>query len=410
MSKAFELRPSIAAGERLLHLDVLRGLALFGVLLVNLENFSGYEWAKEAGQPYPMGPMGGILSELTRILLEGKAAALLSLLFGAGLAIQYENAVRSGHSYWRSAMPRIAVLGLLGTAHSILLWNLDILLDYALIALLVMPFLRLSAGRVLWAIPVVMLTAGLIAAPLLAFSLEPAPAQIHALSLQHYGQGGWLDALQFRVWELLHVVGPMRLANRLVILAPFFIVGVAAWKAGVLSVPERHRRALLRLFVAFLSLGLLANLLPQEELNRWANTLSFRPLRIFIKATSFFAREALTLGYAAGILLLLQRPRWRNGLVVLAPLGRMALTQYLLQSVVCTWIFYGFGLGLYGRLPMDVVLQLGVLIFLLQVFSSRIWLARFRIGPAEWVWRRLSYGSSPRRDQGNSPTGSMGPV
>ncbi|KLD71183.1 hypothetical protein Y887_07950 [Xanthomonas pisi DSM 18956] len=397
MSAEVVSQDPVARGERLLQLDVLRGLALFGVLLVNIGYFCGADLAQEAGIAYPLGDFGGLAGDLVRVLLENKAAALLSILFGAGLAIQADRASDRGQSRWPFALRRSAVLALLGSVHTFLLWNVDILLDYALISLMVLPFLRLSAGRVLWAIPVVLIVSAVIAGPMQALATDLPPAQAYTLGLQHYGQGGWLDALQYRWWETLHVIGPMRIANRFVILAPFFIVGVAAWKGGWLSAPDAHRRRLRQVFVLCFSFGLVANAVPQEALHAWVNQLALQPLRVLIKVTFFFAKFALTLGYAAGILLLLQRSRWRVWLGVFAPLGRMALTQYLLQSLVCTWIFYGFGLGQYGRMPLDLALALGVLLFAMQVISSRWWLARFSIGPVEWLWRRLSYGGIRQR-------------
>ncbi|MEO8010185.1 MAG: DUF418 domain-containing protein [Dokdonella sp.] len=383
--------PSVP-GERLLQLDVLRGLAIFGVLMVIIGYFCGADLALEAGLSYSMGWGGERLYALSGVLLEGKAAALLAILFGAGLAIQHESGVKRGVSGLPFALRRTAALALIGTLHTFLLSNIDILLDYAVISLLVLPFLRLSAGRILWAIPLVLLAAGLISAPALMFALDLPAAEMHELNLAHYGQGSWFDALEYRIWETVAVVGPMRLANRLVILAPFFIVGVAAWKSGLLLAPAQHRRTLVWVFVLCFGCGLVANLLPQEDLNRWANQLSVRPLRVLIKASFFLAKLCLTFGYAAGVLLLLQHSMWRRCLAVMAPLGRMALTQYLLQSVICTTIFYGFGIGLYGKLPMIWVLLLGVSLFALQVIASWIWLAHFRLGPVEWVWRRLSYG------------------
>ncbi|MCB1612560.1 MAG: hypothetical protein KDI60_12525, partial [Xanthomonadales bacterium] len=176
-------------------MDVLRGLALFGVLLVNIGYFCGADLAQEAGVAYPPGNFGSVAGELVRVLLENKAAALLSILFGAGLAIQAERASVKGQSRWPFALRRSGVLALLGSVHTFLLWNVDILLDYALISLMVLPFLRLSAGRVLWAIPVVLIASAVIAAPMLALATDLPPAQTYSQALQHYGQGGWLDAL-----------------------------------------------------------------------------------------------------------------------------------------------------------------------------------------------------------------------
>lgn len=389
------LRPT-TPGERLLQLDVLRGLALFGVLIVNLGVFSGSDFAVEAHLPYPMGWGGAGLAFLRDVLLESKAAALLAMLFGAGLAIQWEHATERGIAYLPFALRRAGALALLGLAHTFLLWNVDILLDYAVISLLLLPFMRLRGGRILWAIPCLVVVTLLLALP--ALRVPDASNQSglsFALQQQHYGAASWLEALRFRASEFVHLVGPQRLANRLPILTPFFILGVYFWRKGLFAEPEHHRPALRRLFIACFVLGLLSNLVPQDRLHAAVAVIPFQPLRILIKATAFFARPALTVGYAAGILLLVGQARWRRVLGVFAPLGRMTLTQYLLQSVFCTLVFNGYGLGLYGKVPMNLCILGGVAAFALQVWTSRLWLARFRLGPVEWLWRRMTYRARP---------------
>lgn len=383
-----------APRERLLALDVLRGLALLGVLLVNLGEFSGSDGALAAGLPYPMGTGGAALAFLRSALLETKSAALLAMLFGAGLAIQAEQAAAQARPFLGFALRRVGALALLGLAHSLLLWNIDILLDYALISLLVLPCLRLRPSRILWAIPVLLPVTLLFALPLLLLPAHTQPAaDSYAQGLAHYGNGTWLEALRFRVWELLYTVGPERLANRIPILTPFFVLGVFAWKQGWLKDPAAHRRTLIKVFAVCFVLGLAANLLPQARLHEAVAQIAFQPLRILIKATAFFARPGLTVGYLAAILLLLQAPAWQRMLGVFAPLGRTTLTQYLLQSVVCTLVFNGYGLGLYGRVPMNAIILGGLAFFILQVWSSHLWLAHFETGPAEWLWRRLAYGA-----------------
>ncbi len=400
MSPALEAPPTllqpVAPGARLLQLDVLRGLALLGVLLVNLDVFSGVMWARDAKLPVLLGWGGGVGEALVRIFLEGKAAALLGLLFGAGLAIQLEGADRKGRGYTVFALRRVGALALFGLAHSLLLWNVDILLDYALISLLVLPFLRWRPSRILWGIPILLVVSLLIALPFLPLlkSLEQDPAGFYRQGLAHYGAGTWIEALKYRSWEFLHVLGPQRLTSRLPALLPFFILGVYFWKKGFLAHPEAHRRTLRALFLACFALGLLANLLPQATLHAAVAGIP-QPFRALIKLTAFFARPALTVGYMAGILLLLQGGAGRRLLGGFAPLGRMALTQYLLQSVVCTLVFNGYGLGLYGQVSVGASLLGGLAFFALQVGSSHLWLARFPMGPAEWFWRRLSYGPRP---------------
>lgn len=392
----------VSPDARLLQLDVLRGLALFGVLLVNIGVFSGSFWAQEAKLPYPMGWGGPALDFAVRTLLESKAASLLGMLYGVGLAIQLESAERKGRAYIPFALRRAGVLALFGIAHSVLLWNMDILLDYAVMSLLVLPFLvvpslRRRPARILWAIPVLVVASILISVPFLSLlgDAENHPERFYYMGLEHYGTGSWLDALQFRAWELMHVIGPMRLASRLPALLPFFILGVYFWNKRLLSEPEKHVRTLRILFVTCFVLGLLSNLIPLDDLQAWVAGIGFRPLQIVLKLTAFFARPAITVGYAAGVLLLLQHRWWSARLSLFAPLGRMALTQYLLQSVVCTLIFNGYGLGLYGRVPFDLCIYVGIAIFGLQIWSSRLWIAHHATGPAEWLWRRLSYARGP---------------
>jgi uncharacterized protein len=195
-------------------------------------------------------------------------------------------------------------------------------------------------------------------------------------------------------------MGPERLSSRIPLLLPFFVLGVYFWKKGYIAQPQAHVRALRIIFVACFLLGVVSNLIPAEALRAWANQLPLRPLRILVKLIDFFARMGLSVGYATGLLLLLGRPWWRSTLAVIAPLGRMALTQYLLQSLVCTWIFNGYGLGLYGRVSINACLLGSIGLFSLQVWSSRLWLTHHSFGPVEWLWRRMTYGRpAHRRDE-----------
>lgn len=388
---------------RLLQLDVMRGLALLGVLLVNLSLFSGAEWVLEARLPYPLGWGGEVLSYLCKALVESKAAALLAMLFGAGLAIQAEALDRRGEPHLPFSLRRVGALALLGLAHSFLLWDGDILLDYALISLLLLPVLRVGPRRLLWTLPLLWIASGLLILPFAgrvasASNLLESTARFQALSAAPHASASWLEMMRYNAWEMVHVLGPVRLANRLPILLPFFLLGAYFWKRGFFSEPGRHRGALIRLLLTFGLLGLAANLIPQARVWAFASTLPFRPFRILLRVTYLLAKPGLTLGYAAGLLLLMEHARIRRGLRVLAPLGRMALTQYLLQSLVCTWIFNGHGLGLYGKVPVSHYLAGGLVFFALQVAASHLWLSRFRLGPAEWLWRRLTYrGAQPFR-------------
>jgi uncharacterized protein len=392
-----ELYSPLPAKERLTQIDAIRGLALLGVLLINVDVFSGAFWAMEAGRPYPMGWGGQILSWLRHSLVEGKAVALFSILFGTGLMIQMERSRTQNRSFTSFALRRLAGLAVFGLAHSFLLWNGDILLDYALLGLWVLPFLRVRSSRLLWSIPllfVLALLVGLSVQPLLA-GLDQRSGWLYEQGMQHYGQGSWLEALKFRGWEMIHVVGPLRLGNRLIFCVPFFILGIYFWKKGFFAWPEQHRRQLRRLLLICTPLGLAANLLPQEWFIGLVNGLPVRPLRVVIKMVYFFSQPALALGYLAGLLLLWRFLSWRKLLAFFAPLGRTALSQYLLQSLVCSLVFCGFGLGLYGKLSLSACIVGSVALFAGQAWLSGFWLRYFRMGPMEWLWRSLSYRRRP---------------
>jgi len=381
-------------GDRLFQLDVIRGIALLGVLLINIDLFSGAFWALQAKLPYPAGWGGNLLTYLRGALVEGKAVALLSILFGAGMMIQVDRARLTGANHLAFTLRRLGALALFGLAHSLLLWNGDILIDYALLGLMVLPFLNVRPRRVLWAIPILLVVAVLLVLPFMGLieKVEGNPGGLLQMHREHYGNGSWLDALRFRAWEFLHVVGPLRIQGRLVMCSPFFILGVFFWKLGWLAEPGRHRRQLTKLAVAGLIIGLTANLLPADSVFAWAARIPFRPLRVFLKLTYVFGKAMLALGYLGGLLLLLERTAWHKRTQALAALGRLALTQYLMQSVVCSLVFCGFGLGLFERVPLNICIGGAVLFFMVQAWSSRLWLRRFTVGPCEWLWRRLIYG------------------
>ena len=311
--------------------------------------------------------------------------------------MQMERAQSRGRAYWSFALRRMGVLALIGLAHSLLLWNGDILIDYAILGLMVLPFLRMRPSRLFWIIPILIVLTVLVSLP---FSqtiekVDANPGWILQMEQQHFGAGTWLEALKFRTWETIHIMGPMRIQARLPMCVPFFILGIIFWKLGFLAKPEQHARKLRWMFIVGITLGLAANLLPQEWVLAWTGAIPFRPLRVLLKLPYFFGKPGLVIGYLSGLLLLLRKPLWQKRAAILSPLGRMALTQYLLQSLACSIVFYGFGFGLFGKLPLNICILGALAFFALQVWSSRLWLRNFYMGPAEWVWRSLAYGIRP---------------
>ncbi len=384
--------------DRIHALDIIRGFALLGVLQMNLAFFSGNAYRELADIPVAAGLGGEWLLGVRDWLLAGKSIALFSMLFGVGLAIQMERARARGAGLGWFALRRLGALWLLGAAHAALLWNGDILHIYAVGGLLILPFL----GRRPW-VPLtgaaLVFLVGSVRDPLMALlSLPPRflwPTwQERALWFLDqadlaYGAGTWWQACRWRVWEWA-AVGPFYLLHYLFVCLPLFLLGMALWRGGLLRNPAAHLRAI--------RLGFHASFWPGLGLS-----LAFPAMARLgsagadhggaaALALGEFSACALALGYLLGLLLLLQRPGWRAALGPLAPMGRMALSNYLAQSVICAWAFNSHGLGLWNQVtPMAYTLG-GFALFALQLAWSRWWLARFRFGAAEWLWRMISYG------------------
>lgn len=380
--------------ERIDAIDALRGLALFGVLAINV----AMEFRVSIFEQFL--PPAGTASTLDRaaqtfltMTIELKAFALFSLLFGVGLAIQFE---RLAPNPRRAVLlvRRLAVLLAIGVAHLFLIWNGDILTEYSLAGLLVLPFLW--GPRWLLAFGAALFLALYLAMPLLPAVVSwPTMSWMKnhvAEARQVYGMGGFTDILAFRIGEVasflpLHVaIFPRTLA--------LFLFGMLAWRMDILRRPATHRLLLLAVAVGGILLG--GALTVAEQ----AQALSELPWRARLSVGQL-ATVLLATGYGAAVFAALNTPTGKRMLGWAAPLGRMAFTNYLAQSVIFGWIFYGYGLGLFGRVGVVAALAIGVGVYVVQAMFSPLWLSYYRFGPVEWLWRSLMYGTAQhlRRDR-----------
>ncbi|MCC6557203.1 MAG: DUF418 domain-containing protein [Polyangiaceae bacterium] len=403
-------------GERLITLDVLRGFALFGVLLVNLEFWfrtTPLRLAQRAARP--PGLADRIVDVLLPALFEGRFIGLFALLFGAGLAAQADRRAARGARVGPFLARRMGVLFVLGVLHVLLLWSGDILHLYAIVGLLLSAAVLGRRQRTiavalgcLLALPVVIAAIVSIAAPASAPAGAPEDpalaAKIDALvhTMRH---GSWMDIARARLDEYVEFL-PKRafgLGSSLLMAS----LGVLVWRTGVLARPREHRRALRWALIVGSTYGL-GQAVLHALLKRTPVLAEAATLRRLVANCTPSAHASMVLAYAAALVLLLEHPRARRALVFLAAAGRMALTNYLLQSVIGSLLFFGFGLGLYDRLGLTTGALLVVAVYLAQVALSNAWLRRFRFGPVEWAWRSLTYGRAPpMRAAGRAPeTGS----
>lgn len=381
----------IAGSERAIALDALRGVALFGVLLVNvLTTFRVSLFA----QFLPSGGPGGspvshadqVVARILVIVLESKAFTLFSLLFGIGLAAQHERTRARDVPFGRYAARRLGFLLALGLAHLFLVWNGDVLTLYAVLGIIAAPLLALPT-RVLLGLALALFVAHLCPLPFPPPFASYAALRDHVLEANRvYPFGTFGEVLAFRIREVRPVLALLFWTTPRVL--ALFLLGACAWRGGVF---RGEQRALVRV-VAVVGLVVGGAL-------SWAASTDTVDLRTWRDVVSRTASLVLALGYASLVLVVFERPgtpamrRARAALSLVAPLGQMALTSYLTQSIVLSAIFYGWGLGLYGRLGEGTAAVIGVGIFAAQAAFSTAWLRRYRFGPMEWIWRSFTYGA-----------------
>lgn len=383
-------------GQERLHLiDALRGFALAGVLMVNLATFTLYEFLDEGARAaLPTAAFDRTALAVMHLLVDNKAVTLFSLLFGLGFSLQMERAAARGADGLRVYLRRLGVLALIGVMHAYLLWWGDILLIYAMLAVLLVPF-RHASDRVL-------LCTGLFIAlalpPLLTPWLEPVMAglpsyeAISAATLAAFSSPSFGVALRQNAvfgnyaWTAFWGIYCFVLGR--------FLLGYWAGRRGLLQRPAEHRLLLRRLLIGGLLAGGTVSCMIEfadfgaiDALPGMTGAIAVFAKRVLLRSGPL----ALGIAYAAGFALLWLRPRWRRTLGILAPVGRMALSNYLMQTVVCLCVFYGYGLGVGPRYGLVGWLGACALLFAAQILLSHWWLARFRFGPMEWLWRSLTY-------------------
>lgn len=354
-------------------MDALRGFALLSVCLANLRDFSLYSFLPgQLQESLSTAPADRVCALLFSIFIEMKGLTVLTLLFGIGFAIQTRRMPLT--SYAR----RLSGLLLIGVVHGVFWFN-DILRVYALAGLFLIFTIRtrpLLLGAIGFAIAVL---------PWNLFQSGPSNAgEIVNSTYAAFSGGSLLEMvranIRYDVWlRTMEWSFPIALFGRLVL-------GAAIGRTDAIIEPAKHLPFWRRTFQISLALGavLTACRLAGVEDN----------FGVFIGRTARSASSAtLGLCYLAGFVLLFERSDWRARLKIFIPIGRMTLTNYVLQTAIGITLFYGIGFGLGPRFGLIGLLPFCAGIFTFQLLFSKWWLERFSFGPIEWVWRCATYGS-----------------
>jgi uncharacterized protein len=400
------LRP-VAAGERYLSLDILRGLGVMGILAVNAVGFAEpmSVYLSPELSPHPLVGAEAIAWWVVHTFFHFKFVTLFSMLFGVSiLLVGGERADKPRGALLRRRLGWLLVIGLI---HGLVIWFGDILLLYACTGFLAMLARSWTPKRLFTvSITVILLGSILAVAPLIF--LETAPPDIQKQVIANMAQpgsdvpvatsvavmkSGLLPAMTENAKQWL-VLQPASLIVFIWRTGALMLLGMALFKTGFLT--GKAKTWVYATLIAVAAVGL--------AWTGWENSAKLathfaKPQAVGRYSLAYeFMTLPITLGYASLAILLIRSAMVRKLLTPLSRLGQMAFTNYLTQSIIMTTIFWsGRGLGYFGDFTRVQLWMCVIAIWVLQLIWSPLWLSRFRMGPLEWIWRRLSYGKGLER-------------
>jgi len=406
MINKLPLTDPVTAIERAVILDVLRGFAILGIFLDNVFGFSGYGFfSMQQREALPTFYSDAFLSIFELAFVHGKFYSIFSLLFGIGFSISLmrnkENEKNQSTVFYR----RLFILLIIGASHLYFFWGGDILLLYALVGFILPLFRNCSNKTVLiWAI-------ALIASPILidcfkvifnvhtgsflndiasAIDKKTGLPTDESFSSFLFKEGsGWKE---WRIWQAsswAYRYAYIIESNRIPKVLGMFLFGFYVGRKMIYAQLETKILLLKKLKKWGFIIGIPISIamaffeIDGKEI----------PSVVGLADTVLYAVSVVPLcfAYVATICLFWVKTGGENKLKYLAPVGRMALSNYLLQTLLGIGIFYGLGIGLGGKVGPTIFFPIVIVIYFLQILFSNWWFIHFNYGPVEWVWRQLTY-------------------
>jgi uncharacterized protein len=374
--------------NRILALDVLRGIALFGILMVNIMSFlspilyiNPLQWWTSTGD------------HLTYLMIDlffrSSFYPLFSLLFGYSLMIFRERALAKELPFNRLILRRFSFLFMIGFIHMLFIWHGDILMVYAVIGFFTLPFLKMPPKLLLMFGSVLYLLANSFFAIFLALSGflhlgTNEPDRNHKLinTIVHiYQQGTYREITRQRVQDWMVEYNPQAIILLFFTVFPLFLIGAGFSKLRLLERIEDYGSQWKRVFVWTLLLGIMIKFLPYI----------FGEMKALIYIQDVFGGCCQAISYACLVVVLLKKKKTAKFFMIFSFAGKMSLTIYLLQSGVASILFYGYGLQLFARVSLLSGSILVLAIYGVQVVFCTFWLKYSFNGPIEWLWRSFTY-------------------
>lgn len=392
----------VRSKERYIILDALRGLALLGICLANFPEFSLYSFLKsEAAAEMPTAGIDRIIRYLQYLFIDGKFYTLFSLLFGIGFSIIISNAMRKHVNGFSIFYRRMTILLLIGFIHLMFIWSGDILMLYALLGMFLPLFRNVSNKGLLVASAIFLLLPIGIDTLIMVTGIHPSAAVVRTqlYYCARYGitdenfaywlrdAGNYTDVFKFLIQGAFVRMQEFIDGNRAFKVMGLFLLGFYIGRNRLYAQLEEKRKLLKQVTLWGGIIGF-----PTSLLYAWS-AMNGHPWGL-AGHTFFYTISIFPLGmaYASGICLCYLRNKELRLFHWLAAPGRMALTNYIGQSIWGILIFYGIGFGLGANTGLVYVLLIATGVYVVEVLFSHLWLHYYQYGPLEWGWRMLTYG------------------
>lgn len=408
----------VKTAEREIFMDVLRGFAILGIFIANLG--TGFSWYKESASltgPMLLPGWDHKMNYLHHMFIEGKFYSIFSLLFGWGIALQVKRGINKGTDALPTIKRRLVFMLLLGACH-LLIWPGDIVFFYAMLGFLLLPFRKFSNKTLLITGGVLILLPILLYAAKMHWPWLNAPAGLlyetggkvdylltgnrteedfHNLLLH----GNWWDILKACIAGFFFRYGYLFFVSRIPKVLGMFLIGYVIGRTDFYKNILQHKKILYYTIGIGLLLGLPANYYLAYYMS-WheADYFALKPNGFYQTVVYALGVVPLALAYVAIFMLSFQTAAGKRILSVLAPVGKMAFSNYILQTLIGNFVFLGAGLGYMEKVGPVYFTLFGIIVFIFQIILSTAWLKYFNYGPLEWLWRSATYKKwQPMRKQ-----------
>ncbi len=391
----------VSLSQRIISLDVLRGFAILGILIMNIQSFSMIGAAYL--NPDAFGDLSGLNKWtwiLSHIFADQKFMTIFSILFGAGIILFTNRAAEKGYSQAKLHYRRTFWLLVIGLMHAYLLWYGDILVIYALCALFVFLFRKMSPKKLL-IFGIIFISVASLLNFMSGLSMQFWPPEAIENTLKSWRpsnemvqsevlayRGDWLGQMSKRIPSALGLHTFLFLFLFGWRAGGLMLVGMALYKWGVLKAERSTKFYTIAVGIGFtIGLPLIIYGIVRNFTAGWILGYS-----MFIGSQyNYWGSLLIAFAYISLIMLFCQSQIGEKIKNLFAAVGRMAFTNYLMQTIICITIFYGHGFGLYGKVERSIQILIVLCVCIFQLIISPIWLHFFKYGPFEWLWRSLTY-------------------